>query len=239
MKEPPVDREQLIAEIKAVASWKEELIEKNNEVQKSQVPHFQTYEEFIKKYDSEGCGGCLFSFLYFAFFIYAYYKTNLFPDGFFIGILIFIAAIVLLFVLAVVFNGFIAKNEMKMAEENKDRWLKEYQVKKDKYDKDNKEKREQYFHNLSIFEAVRQKKPDTFIPEQYQEPHILRMLVGYIENYRANTFAEAINLYHQEQHNREVDEKVDNAVKAAERAAESADRAASAASSAAWEASRK
>ncbi|WP_407398878.1 hypothetical protein [Anaerovibrio sp.] len=242
MKEPPVDRAQLIAELKTVASWKEEFIVKENELKKSQIPDFPTYEEFVTKNTSNLSGGCFFMFvfalIYYGGFIYTYYKTNLFPDGFLAGVIIFILAfflgLFLLVILGVKMDG--AREKEK---EDKDKWHKLYQEKKNRYDVENKEREKIYFHNLSIFEDVRQRKPDTFIPEQYQEPNILKILIGYIENYRANTFAEAINLYHTEKHDRVVDEKVDNVAKMAERAAEAADRAASAASSAAWHASQK
>lgn len=204
------DVRRLIAELDSVASWYEELTTCTNEFLKYKMPKdyvVPVYEDF-----SEKCGKSSgmqdlwivgFPIVYlFAYYI-LYFKTNIMPDGFFMGI--FMLVVALLIGCALWFFGLLQVEKLfpyHEPEEDKQKRYQEYLEKKKEFDEKNRAAKEyndrNWFEYKTRLEALGDKPPENSIPPAYLYPEAIRMLISYLENGRASNLKEAINLFHQE-----------------------------------------
>lgn len=215
MKEAPTNREQLINEIEFVADWDEEFAKCSSELQHYiapqlyDLPEFEEYKEI--EYTTTDLGRFLlylYPFVYLGCFYYIYFHTNVFPDGFFKGLLIFAVVLIIGFILFCVLHMTFKRPS---TEEEKEKHFKQYQEKKAVFDKDNLEKKTKNDKNYIIYsrrlEELRLNAPNTFIPQQYRnKPQFLRVLARYIRDYRANSFADALNLNEELLHQKRMED---------------------------------
>ena len=234
MKEAPADREQLIYELESVAAWDEEMkicseaITKYKAPQDNKLPEYAEFkEENTKTTDLGKFILCVFFFAYLGGFYHIYFHTDFFPNGFFKGILIFIVSLVVGFVLMVLIG---MKFEQPLTEEEKEKRLKEYQEKKEQFDRENLARKSENDKNYNAYSkriaTLQMNQPDTFIPDQYRNnPQYLRCLAEYIKSYRADSFAEAVNLHATIQHQQRLENSARRQEELARKAAQEAEMA--------------
>lgn len=194
MKEPPIDREELINEIETYAAWCNEVITCRNRMQAIESEKFvpEPFADFEEKPQFNNyylLGFLLFIMTYFAD---VWWKWNIYPNGFFKGIFLII---VVFFVFAILWFRSETpekpeKRELRYVEWKKNR--KEHNAKEaakynDILNRYNKEKK--------LLAKLLDSQPETFIPDKYSYPQVLYCISGYLKDYRANTFAEAVNIY--------------------------------------------
>lgn len=204
------DVRRLIAELDSVASWYEELAECTNELPKYKAPKdyvVPEYEDF-----SEKCGktsGMLdlwivaFPIVYLYAYYCLYFKTNIMPDGFIMGI--FMLAVVLIvgfflwLFLSIKLDELFPYHE---SEEDKQKRYEEYLEKKKEFDEKNRAAKEfndrNWYHYKSRLAALSPNPPENSIPPDYQYAGIIRLFIQYLNQGRAENLKEAINLFEQE-----------------------------------------
>lgn len=194
MKEPPTDREELINEIETYAAWCNEVITCRNRMQAIEsekfVPEpFADFEEKPQFNDYYLLGFLLFIMTYFAD---VWWKWNIYPNGFFKGLF-------LIFGVFVVF-AFLWVCSQKPEEPVK-RELRYAEWEKNKKEHDAKEAAKyndilgRYNKEKQLLAELFDSQPETFIPDKYSYPQVLYCISSYLKDYRANTFAEAVNIY--------------------------------------------
>ena len=134
----------------------------------------------------------VFTLFIITYFADVWWSWNLYPNGFFKGILLIVVVSVVLFVLYCM---------SETPEDPKKRELRYAEWEKQKKEHDEKEVAK-YNDTLSRYNIEKQllselfdKQPETFIPDKYSYPQFLYAISGYLKDYRANTFAEAVNIY--------------------------------------------
>ena len=214
MKELPQNREQLIAEIDTVAKWYEAINECDNNLKQCLPPKdyaIQTYPEFKDSKEkgkslSDFCGACLFGvpLIGYPYFLYTYFsdtfnERHFYPDGFFVGILILVLGFIVI-VLSGAFIGLLVDHIINPDTPEKEaQRRKQYEENKKAFDEKQRLAKQTndncYNENIYRKNSLLNNPPNTFIPKEYQDPLLLRCLIKYIQDYRADTFKEALNLY--------------------------------------------
>ena len=207
------EKKKLIKEMESLASWYEEYAECSNELKKYKAPKdydVPVYKKFSEHPDDFGFVGGLWFICFPIVYIYLYYnlyfKTNIMPDGFFMGILLLIVA----FILGVLiwFFGLYWVKKIFPARESKEEKQKRYQdylEKKKEFEEKNQSIKDDNDENYTKFKnqliALGPEPPNTSIPPQYHNPILLRQLVSYLEKQMAKSFNEAIKLYNRDLRN--------------------------------------
>lgn len=201
------EKKKLIKEMESLASWYEEYAKCSNELKKYKAPKdydVPVYKKFSEQPDDVGFVEGLWFICFPIAYIYTYYnlyfKTNIMPDGFFMGILLLIIA----FILGVLiwFFGLYWVKKIFPARESKEEKQKRYQdylEKKKEFEEKNQSIKDDNDENYTKFKnqliALGPEPPNTSIPPQYHNPILLRQLVSYLEKQMAKSFNEAIKLY--------------------------------------------
>lgn len=203
------DVRRLIAELDSVASWYEELAECTNELPKYKAPKdyvVPVYEDFSEKCDK--CSGMWnwwaagFPIVYLFAYCILYFKTNIMPDGFFMGIFMLVVAILLGCILWF-FGMFLVEKLFPYheSEEDKQKRYEEYLVKKKEFDEKNRAAKEyndrNWYHYKSRLAALGPNPPENSIPPDYQCAGIIRLFIQYLNQGRAENLKEAINIFEQ------------------------------------------
>lgn len=207
------EKKKLIKEMESLASWYEEYAECSNELKKYKAPKdydVPVYKKFSEHPDDFGFVGGLWFICFPIVYIYLYYnlyfKTNIMPDGFFMGILLFVVAFILgifiwVFGLDCVKKIFPARE----SKEEKQKRYQDYLEKKKEFEEKNQSIKDDNDENYTKFKnqliALGPEPPNTSIPPQYHNPILLRQLVSYLEKQMAKGFNEAIKLYNRDLRN--------------------------------------
>lgn len=207
------EKKKLIKEMESLASWYEEYAKCSNELKKYKAPKdyiVPVYEEFSEQPDDVGFVEGLWFICFPIAYIYTYYnlyfKTNIMPDGFFMGILLLIVA----FILGVLiwFFGLYWVKKIFPARESKEEKQKRYQdylEKKKEFEEKNQSIKDDNDENYTKFKnqliTLGPEPPKTSIPTQYHNPILLRQLVYYLKNQMVKSFNEAIKLYNRDLRN--------------------------------------
>ena len=126
------------------------------------------------------------------YFADVWWKWNIYPNGFFKGLF-------LIFGVFVVF-AFLWVCSQKPEEPVK-RELRYAEWEKNKKEHDAKEAAKyndilgRYNKEKQLLAELFDSQPETFIPDKYSYPQVLYCISSYLKDYRANTFAEAVNIY--------------------------------------------
>lgn len=203
------DVRRLIAELDSVASWYEELAECTNELPKYKAPKdyvVPEYEDFSEKPGESSSMAFLLSLAFPIVYLYAYYylyfKTNIMPDGFIMGI--FMLAIVLFvgfFLTIFVGVKLVELFPYHESEEDKQKRYEEYLEKKKEFDEKNRAAKEfndrNWYHYKSRLAALGPNPPENSIPPDYQCAGIIRYFIKCLNQGRAENLKEAINIFEQ------------------------------------------
>ena len=160
-------------------------------------------------------------------------KVNIYPDGFFMGILLFV--IVLAITIYLYTNSAVPEDPglraSRYAQWEKDR---AEHVKKEN------ELQEKYYKTKmtlkSELDDLLKNKQNvlTFVPEGYLDARTIRRLASYVRDRRADSIKEALNLYHQEKAEQERQEQINQRLNQMQQTVEETRRAAYEAEKAAY-----
>lgn len=214
MKEPPQNREQLIAELDSVAKWYENVEWCDYDLKNCLPPKefsVQTYPEFDdSKEKHKSMSDISMNFFFgilligYPYFLYTYFSDtfnnrHFYPDGFFVGIALLVLGLIVIFIIAILVGLVIDHFINPDTPEKEAQRHKQYEENKKAFDEKQRIAKQwndnRYNNSMIRKNRLLKNPPDTFIPKEYQNPRVLRCLIKYIQGYRADSFKDALNLY--------------------------------------------
>lgn len=239
MVEPTNNREQLILEMEQIIDWREKIESCKSQLANTVEPSkyvMETFQDFSESYDAhlDGINKKLstlwnfgFPIVWFYAFYRAYFHTDLFPNGFVIGVIIFIVVIIAFFYIYINIDDLI---KLPTSEVERNRRFSKYQDDKKVFEENELKKKtdnESNYNSLNAkLQSLKSNPPSTTIPPQYYvDADMLKQLVQYVRDYRASSFQDAINLYYREQQMAKIAKDAADAKRASNYAAYEASRA--------------